>query len=465
MQHPTEQSHPGRTAVSVWARVGLTASALALVGLTGFWVGHADASPQAAAPRALAAPMDYNTLRVYGYPVVSNRAEAPFANDPATAGANGAVDALTGRRPEDPAYRDLHGPFDPLSVEAPEMDFVTWNPAWISERLDDATLRANWPGLTGVDEVSRQAHIRAGSVDASEKVWRRHWYEPTHLDKDLNADGRLTDADNDGVPDAPVNPTANNVDEWYPAIMTEFTYMLVDNDPLPQRNPAPSQLNRSAPRPVCGTTGQTQFVFPIGVARAELNPAGPLEGYGLTRLDANFDGQIDMVSVSDEAQLVGTLNGTRVDFDGDGNIEPINPDGAPLSCDELAVFHTNAFAVQIGQPIQFLDHFVVVRSVTDSAAVLEVWYNGDLVPRLLQARSVGIGATVLAGENGPMQVLAPGDTNLGSVPTGPWFAYLEDADPVDGTAVLMVGRALGAPCASMEANPNQANRVRGGPGS
>lgn len=444
-------------------RLGVIAVALAAVGATGYWVGGAEAHPlgqglDTAAPAAL---LDYNTLRLYGYPVVSNPNEPAHANRPATAGSATTSDPNTGLIPEDPPYRSDMGPFDPLSREAPRMDFVTANPAWISERLGDATLRANWPGLTGIDEVSRDAHIRAGSVDASEKVWRRFWYEPQHLDKDLNADGRLTDRDNDGVPDAPMNPTATNVDEWYPAIMSEYTYMLVDNDPLPVPNPQPSELDRSAPRAVCGRAGQTQMVFPIGTAFSELDPNGPLQGYGLTRLDANFDGTIDMVNVTDEVQLPGQLNGTRIDFNGNG-LQPMNPDGIPLSCDELAVFHTNAFQVPIGRPIQFLDHFIIVQSVTNSAAVVQVWYNGDVVPRLLQTRSVGIGAVVLAGENGPVQVIAPGGINAG-VPTGPWFAYVEDADPNDNTAVLMVGRALGAPCASMEAGPNQANRVPGGP--
>ena len=73
------------------------------------------------------------------------------------------IDPATGNVPEDPPYASPEGPFDPLSLEAPRMDFVTWDPAWISERLDDPALRAAWPGLRGVDEVSRQARIRSGT--------------------------------------------------------------------------------------------------------------------------------------------------------------------------------------------------------------------------------------------------------------------------------------------------------------
>ena len=69
----------------------------------------------------------------------------------------------------------------------------------------------------------------------------------------------------------------------------------------------------------------------------------------------------------------------------------------------------------------------------------------------------------IAGDVGPLQILSPGDDNLGSVPIGPWFLSLQDADVRDGTATLILGRALGAPCASMESVPNVPNLSAGGP--
>ena len=69
-----------------------------------------------------------------------------------------------------------------------------------------------------------------------------------------------TDDENDGRPDAPVNPTPNNDDEWYPAIMTELTYMLLENRP-PVRFPDADDIDDSAPRPACGRPGRTQMVF------------------------------------------------------------------------------------------------------------------------------------------------------------------------------------------------------------
>ena len=412
------------------------------------------------------ATLDYSTLRVHGYPALGHPDDPPYANRPAGPGSNSQNDPLTGLVPEEAPYTVGDGPFDPLSGEAPEMDMVTWNPAWISERLGDAALRANWPALRGIDEVSAGSNIRAGGVNASEKVWLRHWYEPMHLDLDLNADGRLTSDNSDldyGAPLAPVNPTPSAIDEWYPAIMTEYTYMLMENDPLPVAHPLPAELGRSAPRATCGRVGATRIVFPVGIEQAAADPAGPAVGQGLTSLDADFDGRLDMINVTDEAGLPSQLGGMRLDFDGDGVLDTLNPDGQPLTCDELAVLHTDAMRLHPGGRIQFLDHYVQVQSVTGNTALLEVYYTGDLVPRLIQRRSVAIGAAALAGDTGPLLVLGAGSTNLGTLPPGAWFVYVQDVDSDDDTAIVTVGRALGAPCASMQQAPQQFNLRPGGP--
>jgi hypothetical protein len=405
-----------------------------------------------------------STLRLYGYPVVSNPNGPAEVNLAATAGSDTAVDPYTGLMPEDPPYETVSGPFDPLSEEAPRMDFVTWDPAWISERLLDGELQDQWPGLTGIDEVSAGSHIRAGGLDGSEKVWLRHWYEPQHLDKDLNADERLTDENNDGVPDAALSGEEQNIDEWYPAIMTEMTYMLVENDPLPQAHPAPSELHLSAPQPMCGRVGSTQFVFPVGVSEEQTDPAGPAEGYGLTSLDADFDGLIDMVHVTDEARVPGLL-GVGIDFDYDGVIDDLDPDGVPLTCDEMVVLHTEALSLGLGEQVQFLDHLVKLIAVTDSAAVLEVVYMGDLQPKPFGPQLVGNGAVLIAGDVGQVRVLPPGGDNfLDPTPLpGSWFVQVVGSDSLDDTAIVLMGKALGAPCASMEVTPHQPNKEAGGP--
>ncbi|MEO8083195.1 MAG: SdrD B-like domain-containing protein [Ardenticatenales bacterium] len=403
------------------------------------------------------------TIRLYGQTTVCNSIVSGQGNRRASAGSNDVVDPFTGRVPEDPPYTDSEGPFNPLSGEAPEQDFVTWDPAWISERLNDPAALAGWGCATGADEVSANSNIRAGGVNGSEKVWLRHWYEPTHLDKDLNADDCLTNRTqpDDGRPDAPVNPASTSIDEWYPAIMTEMTYMVLEND-VPKPNPAPSQLQSSAPRPACAPAGQSRIVFPVGIATAEANPAGPAVGYGLTSLDADFDGSIDMVNVASEATLAADL-GVTLDFDGDGVVDAINTDGVALSCDEMVVLHTDSATIGRNAPIQFLDHYVTVQSVSSNSASLRIWYTGDVVPRLVATVSVGVGGVALAGDVGPAQVLAAGGSNLGVVPIGPWFVAVHGVDTADGTATVSVGRALGSPCASMESTPNVANRSAGGP--
>jgi len=406
---------------------------------------------------------DLVTLRTYGRTTVCDPLEPGRGNLPNTAGSNAITDTLTGRVPEDPPYTDPEGPFSPLSQEAPEADYVTWNPAWISERLADSGMLEGWGCAGGLDEVSAQSNIRIGGVNGSEKVWLRHWYEPTRLDKDLDANDCLTDADFDGVPDAPLNPDdlGAGADEWYPAIMTELTYVLMEND-LPVRDPTPARLDRSAPRPACGPVGRTRFVFPVGTSLAATDPLGPLEGHGLTSLDADFDGRNDMVNVTSEALLAADL-GVDIDFDGDNMLDSIDTDGLPLTCDEMVVLHTDALSLEVGGAVQFLDHFVRLRSASDGSAVLEVWYAGDRLPRLVQARSVGVGGVALSGDVGPLQVLPAGGTNLGSVPVGAWFVSLRSTDAVDNVATVVVGRALGAPCASMESAPNATNLSPGGP--
>ncbi len=417
---------------------------------------------------------DLPTLRLYGQTAVCDPLTPGQGNLPVTAGSNLAMDAATLLVPEDPPYSDPEGPFSPLSDQSPEADYVTWNPAWISERLGDPALMDDWACAGGLDEVSAGSNIRAGGVNASQKVWLRTWYEPTHLDKDLNADSCLTDLAGapgggpDGIPDAPMNPTPTSIDEWYPAILTELTYMLVENTPLPQADPAPAQLHRSAPRPTCGAPGAgTRIVFPAGTELAETLDGGPATGQGLTSLDVDFDGQNDMITVADEETLPAAIGGTVLDFDGDGTQDPLDGDRGPgagaLSCDELAVLHTDALRFGLGETVQFLDHFLRLEAVTGSGALLEIVYNGDLQTRPFNPILLGNGATALAGDIGPAQIIPPGGSNLGQVPVGPWFVHLVDSDPDSDTAIVVLGRGLGAPCASMEDGPNQANLQPGSP--
>ncbi|MGQ9585729.1 MAG: hypothetical protein ACUVXG_10050 [Anaerolineae bacterium] len=374
-------------------------------------------SQDVAAQQLQQAPANvFNTLRTYG-----RRNEGPgdlVADDP-----------VTQRSPEDPPYTDEVSIFDPQGPQAPRKDFITWNPIWMYEAQTFDELQAG--GL--------YQRLNTGGVNASEKVWFRMWYEPGHWDKDLNADQVYS-------------PTADIV---YPAVMQEFTYLLMQG-----------RFLANDPRPTSGPAGATSFVFPVGMRRGDLfaingsvdtTSANALYGYGLTSFDANFDGVPDIVHVHSEQTLATTL-GVLADFDGDGVADPLDTDGAALSGDELAVFTLDARNITVGGSLQFLDHMVRVESVSDTGARLSIWYLGDLQPRNMGLQSINIGQVYLYGTQFP-GTLAP---NTG-VPAGPWFVQVTSVDLPAGTAQVRVGRALGAPFSAMEQAPNSPDIQAGDP--
>ncbi len=382
-------------------------------------------SPTGAHTQALApGGLTYHTLRVYG-------------QDHEGAGDLGARDPVVGRVPEDLPYTDPLDIFNPQRPQAPRKDSVTWNPVWMSEQ---ETRDENW------DKGLYRRLFVTGGINASEKVWFREWYEPQHWDKDLNANGELDR-------DAAGNPI---IDEWYPAIMQEFTYLLMELKPL---------VNK--PEPTWGQAGFTSFVFPIGMRQADLwHP----KGYGLTNLDANFDGEPDIVHVESELSLLEKIY-VAIDFDGDRLIDTLDSDATQLNGNELAVFTTDsALAVDVGDYVQFLDHLVRLEGVFDDSALLRVWYTGDLNPRDLGSVLLYMGDVALAGTQGPAQLITavrnggPG-TNMcdGRPPTGPFFARLTSVDTLEESARLMLGRALGATHSAMEDGAYQLDLRPGDP--
>ncbi|HUT16283.1 MAG TPA: hypothetical protein VMY98_08575, partial [Anaerolineae bacterium] len=233
----------------------------------------------------------YNTLRVYGRG--HEGAGNPDADDP-----------VLDTDPEDPPYTEHMPIFNPQMEQAPRKDSITWNPLFMSEFETFDENRAY--GLYN--------QIFAGPTNATEKVWFRTWYEPWHWDKDLNANDEL---DIDPETEEPYAPGER--DEWYPAVMQEFTYMLMEADLLANK-----------PEPLAGQVGRTSFVFPVGMREEDLfAPDGSVDGtspnarygYGLTSLDGDFDGVPDIVYVESELTL---FDKTRVAADFDGN-RVINP--------------------------------------------------------------------------------------------------------------------------------------------
>ncbi|UCC75726.1 MAG: hypothetical protein JSW37_09420, partial [Anaerolineales bacterium] len=184
---------------------------------------------------AMAQPVGQHTLRAYG-------------REHFGAGDTTATDLVTGRYPEDPPYTVSEPIFNPQLLQAPVKDSITWNPLYMSE-------------FQTFDENYAQGlynQIFAGSRNATEKVWFRMWYEPWHWDKDLNANDELDIRVVDQVPFPP-----GVRDEWYPAVMQEFTYMLLE----PQRLV-------DTPQPLAGPVGRTRFVFPVGMREEDLFTAG-----------------------------------------------------------------------------------------------------------------------------------------------------------------------------------------------
>ncbi|NLS77400.1 MAG: hypothetical protein GXY76_09105 [Chloroflexi bacterium] len=376
--------------------------------------------------------LTYNTLRMYG-----------FMNEGAGADV---TDPQTGLPVEDRPYTLADAPFLPQSVQAPIKDSVTWDPAWMYE---NQTFDEN-------QALGLYNKIFVGGLNASEKVWFREWYEPSHWDKDLNANGLHVFTETGEIDVA---------DEYYPAIMQEFTYLMME-----------PRYIEAKPEPTWGRVGNTSFVFPIGIRAEDLfTRNGAVDtasdnakfGYGLTSLDADFDGVPDIVHVDSEVTLFD-LTQIAADLNGNRFLDPLDIDNVPLNGNEEAVLRLDTKAIARGSYIQFLDHMVYLKEIFDNSVIVDVWYTGDLTPRKLGERTLFRGDMALSGTNGPVQLISAVrnggyGSNLCNFPTGPWFVWLASVDTVEESARLMVGRALGATWSSMEDAPGIADRRPGDP--
>ncbi|NOZ50985.1 MAG: hypothetical protein GXP37_13225 [Chloroflexi bacterium] len=367
-----------------------------------------------AAPGTQSAPdaITVNTLRLYG-------------NDNEGAGNPVSDDPVTDITPEEAPYTDLASITDPSGSQAPAKDFVTWDPAWLSE-------------LESFDELHAYglySKIFLGAVNGAEKVNLREWYEPQNIYLDLDGNG-----------------SADSNDVVGPAIMQEYTYQLV-------------QYGASAnqPPPAYGQVGNSSFVFPVGMRGGDLfvndsQVAFDPHGYGLTSLDGDFDGKPDIVMIDSEATF-SQKTGVQADFDGDNNLDNLDTDGNALSGDELAVFSLNPVDRTLNQAVQFLDHMVVLKGVTNSGVSVDIWYTGDSAPFFMGSQVISQGDLWLYGRHFP-GTKAP---NMGVVPAGSFFIQVTNVDTVENMAQLRVGRALGAPFSAMVSAPGVIDRQAGDP--
>ena len=420
-----------------------------------------------AAPGDAGPAGDYPTLRCYGYQNFG-------------AGDISISDPLSGETVEDPPYTDAVAPFNPQHAQAPVKDSITFNPVYLSEQESVDELA----GPTG----EYQDQIKASSNDANEKVFMRMWYEPWHWDKDVDGSGdmygpwydeELLHGEWQWIRYLPVSDLQDldwldDDDEIYPAIMQEYTYMFIDFELLDDK-----------PEPIGGEMGLANtLLFPIGIRQdSTYEYFWSPYGYGLTGLDADFDGDLDHVRVWSEKSLFDHT-GIAADFDGNQYIDPLDKDGYQLSGDELAIFTAESadgmeFAMERGSQVQFLDHMIEVvdtyrNTMTNPtgehipAVKVAIWYTGDLEPEFLGYQVIDENDMVLVGRKLPVTYIrsvkndGPG-TNLCDFPTGPWFIWVRDVSPSDERASIMVGRALGHAHTAMEDGEEEQDLRHGDP--
>ena len=167
---------------------------------------------------------DVNTLRIYG----ENGYSAAFP------------------------YTDPEAPFDPMNIESPMKDFVTFNPAL----MEDAVVVNN--------------------IDSKQKVFARQWFVPEYTEPTGMV--WLDQVEGTWIP--------NHNEYVWEDVVTEYTYMFVDKHYQPREATSRSPSDAY----------WTKFWFPV--ADSDDNQIG-LDG-----CDINYDGAPDMVAL----QNVGDFN-------------------------------------------------------------------------------------------------------------------------------------------------------------
>jgi hypothetical protein len=281
-----------------------------------------------------------------------------------------------GYYPENMPYTEPNAPFYPQHWQAPEKDFMTFNPA-IMEHND------GYDGLTFYD-CGEYPEVQQGN----EKVFKRMWYEKEWFKDHSTAAGygdncytvvidqwndieekylynrTMCLADWNAMPDwikvrdelrirvhnNDLTINDSNVDLYGPAINQEFTYMFVDEEWMPTM-----------------ISDNSKVLIPMAHQEDENDYRG------LNSFDAVVgDGILmDYLSVESEDTL-------GFDIDGDGDIEPMDGDGNELSGDEtvVLVLPEKTLSNGNGNELLFFDHKVVLEYVSgpdDRQAHLKVW--------------------------------------------------------------------------------------------
>ena len=374
-------------------------------------------------------------LRIYGY--LDKGAGDPTVDDP---------ELWTGMHPENPPYTDPEAPFYPQADEAPEKDFVTFNPVYMYHNDVD------WDN-DGIDDDVYATNIKNDFYDASEKIFKRMWYEPAGWYKDEDDDGRLDLALSDGstihadelTPEVlwqllhfgpPIHPSNSELDPGYnddadiyaPSIKQEFTYMMLDSSVVPQPAAAP-------------TGGGSSMLIPM---------ASWVSDNGIDSFDADGDGMPDRVIIESEYSL-----SMDIDNDGKGRVcpgnprdrcEPLSKDTAELSGDETLVLTLDEKVMSKNDVLQFFDHEIMLEMVTGTPEVPRARFlvSSQGTPVQSCTPNIGIGETVY---------FERGDENTGQAIQGPFFIQVITADRDREVVIVKVGRMFGQTYANVGANP------------
>ena len=371
------------------------------------------------------------TLRVYG------RLDEG-AGDP------GVIDPVSGLHPENPPYaEDTISPFFPQGRQAPRKDFITFDPILMYHNDPD------WDNDGTPDTVYGDCikdGSNSGSYDASEKIFKRMWYEPTEWYKDEDGDGELDlvlikgDERTCWVNKAmlhdylaagwlikPSNDDDTCGDIYAPSIKQEFTYMMLDSSVVPQPKAVP-------------TDGISSLLLPAATRNI---PADD----GIDSFDMNGDGVVDV----DDAVLIESEFSLGFDIDNDGGaLEVLDADGIPLSGDETLVLTTKALVLGINDELQFFDHKIVLTDVfgtpENPRGIIKVYYQGHMSPPGSYKTTSNIGI-------GEQTFYSFAIDNTGQNPQGPFFVWVTNADKVSNTVTVRIGRMFGNTYANIFANP------------
>ena len=381
----------------------------------------------------------------------SDTAKVTVRNDTCTLRVYGRLDEGAGDpcarydaqpKPENPPYTCPTGPFYPQHEQAPRKDFITFDPIIMYHNDGDWDNDGTSDTVYG-DCIKDGSNV--GSYDASEKIFKRMWYEPTEWYKDEDGDGELDlvlirgdertcwvhkTMLHDYLPAGwlikPSNDDDTCGDIYAPSIKQEFTYMMLDSSVVPQPKAVP-------------TGGISSLLLPAATRNI---PADD----GIDSFDMNGDGVIDV----DDAVLIESERSLGIDIDNDGNLEVLDAADGPLSGDETLVLTTKALVLGINDELQFFDHKIVLTDVFGTPerprGIIRVYYQGHTSPPGSYKTTSNIGID-------EQRFYSFGIDNTGKQPQGPFFIWVTNADKDKNTVTVKVGRMFGNTYANVFANP------------